>query len=143
MGAQQSLLSRLYDQISELHVERSQRAAGALDELHGRVLSGREKHPDAPHPDEQIRLHSRRLFERLRAERMVFSLPWHHVDTWLWAASCSDGVDWIEREIAYWEKHLATWHRRKKKILERLDAVRGLGQESEYVYEEGDEFLVV
>lgn len=134
MSKAEDLLARMREGISRLLEEAAARNATTLDGIHMRALEA-EGPIDAPHPDERWRFRSRKVFERLREHGMAFSAPWHHREIWFWAASTSEGVDWIEREVRYWEsrveKHVRQMELRKKKgDLPRL----------EYVYVEGDEF---
>lgn len=126
--------------VLDLQRIRSQQRAHFADCQHAAVLSGQEKTPDAPHPDEKWRLRSRKVF--LDAKKFLFikHMPWHHRDLWLWAASCGQGQDWIEESIVMWEKEIVRQRRAGERLLERLRLKQGF-TEADYVYEDGDELL--
>lgn len=90
---------------------------------------------EAPHPEERWRFRSRRVFERLTEHKLVWSLPWHHREIWFWAARTSEGVEWIEKEVRHWEKHVER-HERELEVRKRKKADL---PSLEYVYVEGDE----
>jgi hypothetical protein len=126
----------LRENIDALKARRQRQAFDDADALFDAVLSGRAEHPDAPHPDPQWRLRSRRAFERARVVMGVWHLPWHHRETWLWAASIAAGVDWIECAVVTWEREALAWHRRKRQHERRRSALPF--SDEQYVYEEGD-----
>lgn len=130
------LIQKMREGIAQLLREAEERTSTSLDALHMRVLRG-EAAVDAPHPDPRWRFRSRKVFERLREEHVVWSLPWHHAETWLWAASCEAGLEWVESEVRYWEKRADAFVRFK----ERAEKKRRDLPELEYVYREGDEFF--
>ena len=124
--------------VLDLQRIRSQQRAHFADCQHAAVLSGQEKTPDAPHPDEKWRLRSRKVFLDAKKFLFVEHMPWHHQEIWLWAASTGAGQDWIEESIAFWEKEVARQRRAGERLLERLRVKQGFA-ETDYVYEDGDE----
>lgn len=83
-------------------------------------ISGARKRPDAPHPDRQWRMRSRRVFQRMVAEMYLHVAPWHHHEIWTWAASTAAGTDWVESEVRYWENRLAREEAKRRAIREQL-----------------------
>lgn len=132
------LVAKMREGIARLLRESEERTSTTLDALHARALRG-EAGLDAPHSDPKWRFRSRKVFERARDLKMVWSMPWHHQETWLWAASTGAGVDWIESEVRYWERKVeshARWMAKRAKEQRELPRL-------EYVYQEGDELLFV
>lgn len=136
MSIEEDLRKNVFD----LQRVRGEQKARAFDELHARVLSGRELHPDAPHLDEAIRRKSRAVFAAAKKYLFVESMPWHHKEIWLWAASCEQGHAWVEECVAFWDQEVARQRRLGARLLERLRLMQGF-REEDYVYEDGDELL--
>ncbi len=136
MPTPEELVAVMREGLSALVAEAALRNSNSLGALHERVLRG-EEHPDAPHPDARWRYRSRRVFERLREYMLVWSLPWHHEETWFWVARTAAGVDWVETEIVKWEKHVERHERLVARRKRDLDETTKLN----YVYVDGDEFL--
>jgi len=79
-------------------------------------ISGERAHPDAPHPDPRWRARSRHVFRRMVSELYLHVAPWHHHEIWTWAASHAAGTDWVEREVAHWERRVAREEARRRAI---------------------------
>ena len=135
-----SIETDLKSNVRSLQQHRAEAKARAFAELHARVLSGQEPHPDAPHVEESWRLRSRKIYLSAKRTLFVGNMPWHHPEIWLWAASCAQGQEWIEQSVTFWESEVVRQRRQAARLLERLRAAR-TGDEGEYVYEEGDELL--
>lgn len=132
--------SDLRSNISKLRRIRETWHAHYVDSQHAGVLTGELKNPDAPHPDEKWRLRSRKVYLDARKHLGCEHMPWQHQEIWLWAASCSQGQDWLEAAIEFWEKEIPKQRRIMARRRERLRVRQGHA-ESEYKYEDGDEML--
>lgn len=126
----------LRSNIDALRAERQQERFDEAEALFDSVLSGRNKTPDAPHPDPEVRRRSRRVFEHVRRVLFIEHMPWHHRDIWLWAASASAGAEWVELVVAAWERDILVWQRRKKKLERQRSATPFVDEQ--YVFDEDD-----
>lgn len=105
------LLDRLYADIRRMVEEANERRR--LDEE--KQMMDETLHPDAPHANPEWRRRSRVVWYRMRRELHLENAPWHHREIYSWAASTAAGVDWLEREIGYWEARVMVIEERKKR----------------------------
>lgn len=94
------LMEEMRNGIARMHDE----AAAREKERIAQELSDLVVHPDAPHPNAVWRERSRKVYRRMREHLCCENAPWHHREIWEWAASTAAGVEYLEREIEYWER---------------------------------------
>lgn len=102
-----ALVAHIQENISRMQEAADARAKDVLDAQVLALEADREAHPDAPHPDEEVRNRSAYVFRRLRANFGFENLPWHHSTIYWWAASTAAGADWVAAEVDYWDGRLA------------------------------------
>lgn len=93
------LLDSMRAGIARLHQDA---AARALEDMERQLLD-ETAHPDAPHPDPEWRSRSKRVWRLMRMHLSCEHAPWHHGEIREWAARTNAGVEWLEREVLYWE----------------------------------------
>lgn len=109
------LLEEMRRGIARLHEEAAAREQARLE----REMSDLVRHPDAPHPNAVWRERSRKVYRRMREHLCCENAPWHHREIWEWAATTAAGIEYLEREIEYWERRTANAIERQRLHRER------------------------